>query len=476
MHHQSEEVSVSSEENLEKGLEAIQKSVIPVVHLLAGRLGWWLDEREIIRIGLSPFPLSLPEEIIGQLCGEVCRAYSGLSQELSRQNLVCRVLKLIPMKHFLLERELMQCAEYCVPFYGDDMRPGTALKSLENCRNLPCYQEPFLVILSVEVHARLVRRRWKLRDELLPILQAVAKTGKPFLIIAEDIEGEALAALVVNKLRGTLNVCAVKAPGFGDRRKAMLEDIAILTNGKCITEDLGIKLENIELADLGKAKRITVSKENTTIVEGAGKSSDIQGRVKQLRKAIEETTSDYDREKLQERLAKLAGGVAVINIGAATEPEMKEKKARVDDALHATRAAVEEGISAGGSVALLRTAKAIDALQLEGDEAVGAQIVRRAIEAPLRQLCANAGEEGALVVKEVLSFKGNMGYNVATGKFEDLLKAGVVDPTKVTRSALQNAASVAGLLLTTECMITDKPEEKQPAAPAAGMDGMGGMM
>ena len=256
----------------------------------------------------------------------------------------------------------------------------------------------------------------------------------------------------------------------------MLEDIAILTNGRCITEDLGIKLENVELADLGRAKRITVSKENTTIVEGAGKSSAIQARVKQLRQAIEETTSDYDREKLQERLAKMAGGVAVINIGAATEPEMKEKKARVDDALHATRAAVEEGISAGGSVALLRTAKAIDALQLEGDEAVGAQIVRRAIEAPLRQLCANAGEEGALVVQEVLKSKGGMGYNVATGKFEDLIKAGVVDPTKVTRSALQNAASVAGLLLTTECMITDLPEPKQaPAAP--GMDGgMGGMM
>ena len=357
----------------------------------------------------------------------------------------------------------------------------TTLEVVEGMQFDRGYLSPYFVTDPERMEAKLEdvyvlihEKKISSMKDLLPILEAIAKTGKPFLLVAEDVEGEALATLVVNKIRGTLACTAVKAPGFGDRRKAMLEDIAILTGGKVIAEELGIKLENVTLNDLGRAKRIVVDKDNTTIIDGAGKKADIEGRIKQIRAQIEETTSDYDREKLQERLAKLVGGVAVIRVGAATEIEMKEKKARVEDALHATRAAVEEGVVPGGGVALIRASAAIENMRASEDEKVGIGIIRKSIEEPARWIASNAGWEGYVVVDKIKNNKGPFGFNAATEEFEDLMKAGIIDPTKVVRSALQNAASVASLLLTTECMVAEKPDEKQ----AGGAPGMppGGMM
>jgi len=359
----------------------------------------------------------------------------------------------------------------------------TTLEVVEGMQFDKGYLSPYFVTNAETMEAKLedayvlnYEKKISSVKDLLPLLEKLAKAAKPLLIIAEDVEGEALATLVVNKLRGTINVCAVKAPGFGDRRKALCEDIAVLTGGKFISEDLGIKLENLTLEELGRVKNVTVDKENTTLVEGHGKSSEIQGRVNQIRRQIEETTSDYDKEKLQERLAKLAGGVAIINVGAATETEMKEKKARVEDALHATRAAVEEGIVPGGGVALLRCLAAMDTVKPENDdERIGVDIVKRAVEYPTRALADNAGVEGSVVVQEVKRRKGNEGYNVSTGEYEDLVKAGVVDPKKVTRAALQNAASIAGLLLTTECLVTEIPAKEKSTSAPGGQGGMGGM-
>ena len=424
----------------------IDKAVEVVVSELAKMSKATKDQREIAQVGCIS---ANNDETIGNIIAE---AMNKVGKEG-----VITVEEAKSMETTLEVVEGMQFDRgYLSPYFVTD--PEKMEASL---------QDPYILIHEKKI---------SVMKDLLPILEQVAKMGRPFVILAEDLEGEALATLVVNKLRGTLQCAAVKAPGFGDRRKAMLEDIAILTGGQVISEDLGIKLENITVSDLGRAKRLTIDKDNTTIVDGAGTRSALEGRVRQIRAQIDETTSDYDREKLQERLAKLIGGVAVINVGAATEPEMKEKKARVEDALNATRAAVEEGIVAGGGVALVRAIPALDKIKIKAAQKIGARIVQRALEEPLRQIVENAGHEGSVVVDKVKNEKGGFGFNADTEKYEDLMEAGVIDPTKVVRYALQNAASVAGLMLTTEAMVAEKPEEKKemPAMPPGG--GMGGGM
>lgn len=424
----------------------IDKAVDVVVSELAKMSKATKDQREIAQVGCIS---ANNDETIGNIIAE---AMNKVGKEG-----VITVEEAKSMETTLEVVEGMQFDRgYLSPYFVTD--PEKMEASL---------QDPYILIHEKKI---------SVMKDLLPILEQVAKMGKPFIILAEDVEGEALATLVVNKLRGTLQCAAIKAPGFGDRRKAMLEDIAILTGGQVISEDLGIKLESITISDLGGAKRMTIDKDNTTIVDGAGTRSALEGRVRQIRAQIDDTTSDYDQEKLQERLAKLIGGVAVINVGAATEPEMKEKKARVEDALNATRAAVEEGIVAGGGVALVRAIPALDKIKIKAAQKIGARIVQRALEEPLRQIVENAGHEGSVVVDKVKNEKGGFGFNADTEKYEDLMEAGVIDPTKVVRYAIQNAASVAGLMLTTEAMVAEKPEEKKEMPPMPPGGGMGGGM
>ena len=426
----------------------IEKAVKVVIEELQGMSSPTKDQKEIAQVGTIS---ANNDETIGTIIAE---AMGKVGKE--------GVITVEEAKGLETELEVVEGMQfdrgYLSPYFVTNAEKMEAVM-----------EDPFILIHDKKIS--------NMKD-LLPILEQIAKMGKPLLIVAEDIEGEALATLVINKIRGTLNIAAVKAPGFGDRRKAMLDDIAVLTGGKVISEEMGSKLENAQIADMGGAKRIVIDKDNTTIIDGAGERASLEGRVKQIRAQVDETSSDYDREKLQERLAKLVGGVAVIKVGAATETEMKEKKARVEDALNATRAAVEEGIVPGGGVAYIRTLPALEKMKLEGDEQSGVKIVKKAIEEPMKMIVANAGFEGAIIVEKVKGKKGDYGFNARTDTYENLVKAGVIDPTKVTRYALQNAASVAGLMLTTQCMVAEKPREEpaMPAMPPGGMGGMGGMM